>query len=121
MNTESFIVELIKPLAWPVTLVVILFTMRKPLTELILLIQKFKFRDLELEFGRKAEELAARATTELPAPRGQLGTVVIPDKYFKLAEASPRASLGVTGKPGLLSISGPHSRGARDGDKAGRA
>src|SRR2546425_11351416 len=93
MDTRTLVVELIKPLAWPVTLLLILLIMRKPVTDLILLVQKLKFRDLELEFGRKVEELTAQATAELPARRKPFESVVFPDKYLKLAENSPRSAL----------------------------
>lgn len=46
----DYFVEIIRVLAWPLTVLVIFFVVRKPLTSLFPTIQKIKFRGAEIEF-----------------------------------------------------------------------
>jgi len=49
--------------------------------------QRLKYKDIEIDFGRKVQELAIEATSELPAPTEARSIVE------KLAFVSPRAAV----------------------------
>lgn len=65
MDTLTFIAELVKALAWPASVVLLTFVLRKPLVELLPLLRKLKYKEIEMEFSREIAELKADA---LPAP-----------------------------------------------------
>ncbi|MER3513447.1 MAG: hypothetical protein C4310_02805 [Chloroflexota bacterium] len=67
MDWLTFVTELIKALAWPITILIIIIVLRKPLANLIPTLQRLRYRDLEIEFGRSVQELASEAKKELPA------------------------------------------------------
>lgn len=94
MNTLSFIAEIVKALAWPVTTLAIVAILRRPLGQLIPLLQRFKYKDFEFEFGRKIEEAKQGALSLLPEPSA-LPTLPSPEesRLLQLAEISPRAAV----------------------------
>jgi hypothetical protein len=59
MDALTFLSELIKAVAWPVTAIVLVVLLRKPIVELIPLLRKLKYKELELEFAREVSELKA--------------------------------------------------------------
>ena len=59
MVVLSFTSELIKALAWPATAIVIVVLLRKPIVELIPLLRRLKYKELELEFTQEVSELKA--------------------------------------------------------------
>jgi len=61
MDVLTFLSELIKAAAWPVTTVVLVVLLRKPIVELIPLLRRLKYRELELEFSQEVSELTAEA------------------------------------------------------------
>lgn len=87
MDTLTFISEMAKALAWPLAVVIILLIVRKPLINLIPFLQRLKYKDLELDFGRKVQELAAKATGELPSSEGARPNLT------QIAYISPRAAV----------------------------
>jgi uncharacterized protein YutE (UPF0331/DUF86 family) len=90
----TFIVELIKTLAWPLTVLAILILLRKPLIGLIPLLQRIKYKDFELEFGRQVREVRAEANEELPPPQKPKAMIPqAPDPILELARVSPRAAV----------------------------
>jgi len=90
----TFIAELIKTLAWPLTVLAILILLRKPLVGLIPLLQRIKYKDFELEFGRQVREVRAEANEELPPPQKPKAMIPqAPDPILELARVSPRAAV----------------------------
>ncbi|WP_370979331.1 DUF4145 domain-containing protein [Agaribacterium sp. ZY112] len=68
MQTLPFIIELIDKLVWPAVYVFTLICLRKPVSHLLPLARKLKYKELELEFGRElkvANEQAEGAFPEL--------------------------------------------------------
>lgn len=59
MDAFTFISELIKGVAWPVTAIVLVVLLRKPVVELIPLLRRLKYKELELEFTQEVFELKA--------------------------------------------------------------
>lgn len=93
MDSLTFIAELVKALAWPATIVILVVLVRHPLRGLIPLLTRFKYKDLELEFGRKVEELQALVAVELPDPAPPALPPAPPEPIATLAEVSPRAAV----------------------------
>jgi hypothetical protein len=93
MDWPTFAVEMVKALAWPVATITGLIMLRKPIAGLIPLLQKLKYKDFELEFGRRVEEAKADAAAELPAPEVLALPSGLPDSMRELARVSPRAAV----------------------------
>jgi hypothetical protein len=102
MNIWSFIASVISSLAWPGTVILCVILLRKPIAELIPLMRNLKFKGLEIDFGRRLDELEAEAdqadlppipppTTEPPAEIG-LGTDYW-ETIERLSDVSPRAAI----------------------------
>lgn len=62
---ETF-AKIIESLAWPVTTIIVVLLLRKPLTELVPTLKKLKYKDLELEFEREANKILSEAERDLP-------------------------------------------------------
>jgi hypothetical protein len=91
MDRLSFIAEVVKALAWPLTVLGIFLALRRPLLALFPLLARLKFKDLELDFGRRLAEASAEAA----ALRGGRGDAVESgdDALLGLAAAAPRAAI----------------------------
>lgn len=59
MDVLNFVSELIKALAWPVTTIMLVILLRKPMVELIPLLKRLKYKEFELEFSKEVSELKA--------------------------------------------------------------
>jgi hypothetical protein len=94
MDPLSFIAELVKALAWPGAVVLLVTMLRKPLSDLIPLLQRLKYKDLELEFGKVIEEVKEEVQAQLPpVPATKALTTGASAVLVKLAEMSPRAAI----------------------------
>src|SRR6266702_978293 len=97
MDWLTFVSSLVHSLAWPGAVVGIVLLLRRSLNKLLPELNRLKYKDLELDFGRqvaqaKAEVEASPAPRQLPEARQlQLG----PDTEYlsALAEISPRAAV----------------------------
>lgn len=61
MDVLTFLSEITRSLAWPLTAVVLVFVLRRPIVELIPLLRRLKYKELELEFSQQVSELKAEA------------------------------------------------------------
>ena len=94
MDTLAFIAELVKALAWPVLIAFLVFVLRKPVKSLIPLLTSLKYKDLELEFGRRIEEAKAVAETELEEDLVTIAERLEgEERITRIVEASPRAGV----------------------------
>jgi hypothetical protein len=95
MGWLQFFASAIGSLAWPLALVVTVCLLRKPIASLLPLLQRLKFRELELEFGKSVEEVSAEIAKELPPAPPTDGKSSINEvaALVKIAEASPRAAV----------------------------
>jgi hypothetical protein len=92
MDWLTFIAEIVRALAWPVTALIIFLALRRPLFRLIPLIQRFRFLDFELDFGSQVHELAASLGRELPERQALSGErKQLREHLSELAHLSPRA------------------------------
>lgn len=97
MDALSAIVELVKALAWPVSVFAMIFLLRKPIQGLIGSIRegRVKYKDLEFTFKRDLEE--ARQSIEL-LPQQPVSALRAPAEpeisdLMALAQVSPRAAV----------------------------
>lgn len=92
MDWLTFIVELVKALAWPLAVLLVFVVIRRPLLGLFPSLVRLKYKDLEFDFGRRLEETAAEVAT-LPAPQHGALPEATDDRLLRLAESSPRAAI----------------------------
>ena len=57
MQLLDFTAKIIASLAWPVTLLAIIFFLRKPIKNLLPFLERLKYKDFELSFHRQLEEV----------------------------------------------------------------
>lgn len=93
MDWLTFVAHVVDALAWPLTILIIIAILRKPLSGLLPLLQRLKYKDFELEFGRHVEEVRQEVQSELPAPPGP--SLIQPDEEVieRLAGVSPRSAV----------------------------
>lgn len=107
MDTRTFIVELVKALAWPITTLIILLLLRKQLVELLRSLRRFKYGDAEAEFAEGLKEVApqvpASAAVEA-AKREAVHDIVSPELAVLDAWASvERAVIDLAKRAGIPS------------------
>ncbi|WP_018863989.1 hypothetical protein [Thioalkalivibrio sp. ARh3] len=90
MDVLTFIAEFIKAIAWPLAFVFAVYLLKAPLTSLIPLMQRVKFKDLEVSFGQEVAALKEEAEESLGPAHAPLK---VSPKVVKLAEVSPRAAV----------------------------
>ena len=103
MDLLTFVATIIGSLAWPVSLLIVILVLRKPLAELLPGIRKLKYKDLEVDFGKELERIEAVMDTieDETKPRRELPAEVQPEPLpktrnellGKLAELSPNAAI----------------------------
>lgn len=64
MDKYTFISEMTKALIWPVTLILVLLLLRKPLISLFPFMRKLKFKELEMEFSEQVQALKAQVKVD---------------------------------------------------------
>ena len=101
MDTLTFIAQLIESLAWPGVVLAAVIVLRKPLRELLPLLRRAKYKDLDILFGQKLEKLEEKADqAKLPAPaEPPPWAFESPDDWMfgdyieRLAPVSPRVAI----------------------------
>ncbi len=66
MSWMQFTIELLDKLAWPLVLVFAVVSLKRPISKLIPLAKKLKFKDLELEFGQELKAVTQEAEAIFP-------------------------------------------------------
>lgn len=66
MSWMEFTIELLDKLVWPGVLVFAVITLRRPISKLIPLAKKLKFRELEVEFGEGLKAVTEQAQGVFP-------------------------------------------------------
>lgn len=94
MDVLQFISSVVGSLAWPGVVLAAVLVLRKPLIDLLPLLQRLKYKDLELDFGKRVGELQAEVAEELPpqAEPAPLPTTAR-SALHTLAEVSPRSAV----------------------------
>ncbi|MCG8462760.1 MAG: hypothetical protein MI919_41270, partial [Holophagales bacterium] len=89
MDPLTFISRIVDSLAWPITLLVALYLLRGPVSQLIPSTQRVKFRDLEIEFDHGVRELQRRAVEDLPSGIDETRNIDVDRKMAELTRTSP--------------------------------
>ena len=92
MSWLEFITSMVSALAWPVAVLVLATHFREPLKGLVPLLQRMKYKDFEMEFGRKLAEAREEAgVEEETSPDIELTPEEA--RIVDLARVSPRAAV----------------------------
>jgi hypothetical protein len=94
MDWKTFVSNLIDSLAWPVALGVMVWILKKPLTGLLSIVGRLKYKDFEIEFSRSVKDLVKKSEdAELPSVMsGEEGERDF-ERLYTLAEVSPRSAI----------------------------
>ena len=90
MDTLTFIAKLVESIAWPFVALAVFLLLRKEIGQSILRLQRLKFKDAELEFQQKAQEIENALPKNLA---GDMAVSEIEDKLKFLARMSPRLAI----------------------------
>lgn len=92
MDWLQFISSIVDALAWPIAVVILVYFLRKPVKELVPLLQKMKYKDFEMEFGRKLAEAREEIALERPS-KSEESISPQEERIIELARVSPRAAV----------------------------
>jgi hypothetical protein len=94
MDVLTFLSELIKAIAWPTTAIVLVVLLRKPIVELIPLLRRLKYKELELEFAQEVSELKAEVEA-IAKEKGEDALSMMPtsSNLLNLVAFSTRAAI----------------------------
>ena len=93
MDTLTFIADLVRALAWPLTILLIFLILRKRIDALIPMLQRMRYGSLELEFSRQVQELSRRVSQSLLRPPVGPELDEARKHLLELAPLSPRAAV----------------------------
>ncbi|GGO73111.1 hypothetical protein [Bowmanella pacifica] len=77
MDWMQFIIGLLDKLVWPAVVVFVVVLLRKPLTQLVPLLKKLKYKELEFEFGRELKAVSKHAAGAFPELKRDQKTLLI--------------------------------------------
>jgi len=90
LDSLTFVAEIVKALAWPTSILLLVLTLRKPIGELIPFLRKLKYKEIEMEFSCELAELKAEVLPVLEQFTRQDGT----SHGEQLAATCPKDRLG---------------------------
>lgn len=94
MDGFTFISEIAKALAWPSAVIGLVFLLRKPIVELVPLMKKLKYKELELEFSQEVQDLKSKVIDALPEKDSQRQlSSTLTSKALDLVSYSTRAAI----------------------------
>ncbi len=94
MDWKTFIIEILNAVSWPVAAVIGVWLFRKPIYDLIPLIKKLKYKELEMEFSEQVRELKKESEKALPSTDKQETKLIEnKSKYLQLLDISPRSAV----------------------------
>jgi hypothetical protein len=92
MDWLTFIVNLVGSLAWPVVVLVVILFLRRHVNDLVPFLQKLKYKELELEFGRRVEQVK-EDVGKLPTKPDLPEVASEIEAAARIAEVNPRAAI----------------------------
>ena len=66
MDWITFLSKLIDSVVWPVSIIILALIFRSPLSELIQVLKKFKYKGFELEFDSEVKKLHSDIAKTIP-------------------------------------------------------
>jgi len=91
MNWLEFISSIISAIAWPGAVIILVIILREPLKGLVPLLQRMKYKDFEMEFGRKLAEARVEAGVKEELPMVEMTPEE--SRIIELARISPRSAV----------------------------
>lgn len=96
MDWLQLLASIVDSLAWPVTIGVAAYLLRKPLLGLLPNLRLFKYKEFEIQFGERLERLEQELELEPPpervSPRSDR-QLIADERFDALAEISPNAAV----------------------------
>lgn len=93
MDILLFFAEVTKAIAWPITLIILVTILKKPVIELIPSLRRLKYKELELEFTREIFELKAEVA-EISQNKGEESILTSDSSnLLRLVSFSTRAAI----------------------------
>jgi hypothetical protein len=93
MDIKTFIVELTKALAWPLTLLCAVLAFRKTLLRLLPQLTRFKYDKFEFQFDKEVKDVEKQAQASFPPIPPKSNLEAVREKLIKLAMTSPEAAV----------------------------
>ncbi len=96
LDWKTFIVEIVKAVAWPLVVALIAFQLKDKISELLPRIKKLKHKDTELEFAEGVSKLVREQEAKGNNKPVNLVTNEAQERYnflLKLADISPRSAV----------------------------
>jgi hypothetical protein len=93
MDSFTLTSEIVKALAWPSAVTVAVILLRKPIVDLVPLIKKLKYKELELEFSQEVQALKTEAIKALPEEKEHQTINSQHSKALGLVSYSTRAAI----------------------------
>lgn len=93
----NFIGQIISSIAWPITVLIVLFCVKNPLIRLLEKITKIKYKDAEAEFGREFEKVKVEAENSdlklIKVGRSKTSNKTLSEEVTEIATISPEAAI----------------------------
>ena len=93
MDWLTFTASVIDSLAWPSAMILLVFVLRKPIKVLLPLLQRLKYKELELEFGKQVGEIREEVAREISDETYLASSTDESSATVRLAEVSPRSAV----------------------------
>lgn len=98
MDCLTFLSRAIEAMAWPGTVIILFVIVRKELPTIAKSLRRFKYKDLELEFGAATQAIAMEVKQAVPSPEKEVSLSGHPKaaaqaKLEAIAELAPRAAI----------------------------
>jgi hypothetical protein len=95
MTWLEFFASVLKSIAWPLAIIIIVFLLRNHIANLFPLLSKLKIKGFEIEFRKSLKELVHLRTIALPDSESLSDSTneKIESSIEKIAEISPRAAI----------------------------
>lgn len=93
MTVLEFVASLVSSLAWPSVVVIAIVLLRGPITILLPLLRRLKYKEIEVEFAETIRDLREDVDALPQVPGGAPLRVPEEEKLLKMAAVSPRAAV----------------------------
>ena len=91
MDNLTFVVELVKALAWPVGIIAIALILKNPIIELLKQLKSLNVKGVHFDFGKEVSSVAKEASGKLPETIAEPTEKI--QKTMELARLSPRGAV----------------------------
>lgn len=93
MDIRTFIVEIIRALAWPLAVITAVLLFRKSVVRLLPHLTAFKYDKFEVQFAKEIAALEKQTQADLPPVPLRSGHAAIREQLINLAMSSPESAI----------------------------